>query len=92
MNEYEVRYITHPLTHVDFLVYNTITKEPILVIEVDGTRYHELNTKQALHDEIKNRILVSNKIKILRLKTNESNEEYRIKEVLNHQLEYKNIN
>lgn len=81
--DYELKYINNPLTHVDFVVYNNVTKTVILVIEVDGIRYHEQSQKQSLHDEIKDRALQANEIPFLRLKTNESNERARIINKLN---------
>ncbi len=78
----ERRYILHPWSHVDFLFYNKVSKEKLFVLEVDGIRYHEQDKKQAEHDDIKNRILQSNNIPIFRFKTNESNEQQRLTEII----------
>ena len=77
-NEDEIRYINHHKTHVDFVIFNTVTHKPVLCIEVDGTRYHDYAKVQKEHDDIKTRILQANNINILRLKTNESNEMVKI--------------
>jgi hypothetical protein len=82
-NEKEKRYILHPWTHVDFFFYNKVSKEKLFVLEVDGIRYHEQNKKQAIHDDIKNRVLQSNNIPVFRFKTNESNEKQRLTEIIN---------
>lgn len=37
----EQRYATHHSTHLDFLIYNKLGKNPILVIEVDGYEYYK---------------------------------------------------
>lgn len=79
----EKKYITNPFTHVDFVIYNELTKLPILVIEVDGIKFHEQNIVQSLRDDIKDRVLEANNIPILRLKTNESKERSRIINKLN---------
>ena len=31
----------HHNTHIDFLIYNKISKIPLLVVEVDGYKYHQ---------------------------------------------------
>lgn len=74
----EIRYIRHPKTHVDFVIFDKISLKPILCIEVDGTRYHDYAKVQKEHDKIKTKILESNKINILRLKTNQSGEQNKI--------------
>lgn len=84
LNEDEIKYVRHPWTHVDFLFYNKITKERLFVIEVDGIKYHEQNTKQKHHDNIKDKVLIANKVPIYRFKTNESNEKTRLKSILNN--------
>ena len=81
-NEEEIRYITHPKTHVDFVVFDKITFRPVLCIEVDGVKYHDYAKRQIEHDKIKDRILEANGIKILRLKTNQSGEIEKIKNYL----------
>lgn len=82
LNEREKQYIMNPATHVDFLLYNRISKKPILVIEVDGYKYHKYDTVQAARDMLKNRILELYKIPLLRLKTNGSGEKAKIVEML----------
>ena len=78
----EHRYATHPNTHVDFLIYNHITKEPVLAIEVDGFHYHKDGTRQAERDRMKNEIFAKYGIPLLRLPTNGSGEIQMIKEKL----------
>jgi hypothetical protein len=72
------KYLTHPLTHVDFLIFNKITHEPKFAIEVDGTAFHEKNAKQTIHDTWKNECFGEYNIPLLRLKTNASNEKAKI--------------
>lgn len=57
LDEREKSYITNPLTHIDFLIYNKLGKRPVLAIEVDGYNYHKIKTKQAINDKIKDQIL-----------------------------------
>ncbi len=81
-NEKEIKYLTHINTHVDFVFFNKLSYKPILCVEVDGTKYHLQNEKQLKHDNIKDKALHNNKINILRLKTNESNELQRILQLI----------
>ncbi len=82
LNIQELKYTTNHLTHLDFLIYNTLSKQTILVIEVDGYKYHNEKTAQHQRDHLKDQILAKYSIPILRLKTNESNEEQRIRNLL----------
>ena len=75
----ERTYAKNPLTHVDFLLFKKIDKEPILAIEVDGTYYHTRNRCQAQRDEMKNRILKKIELPLARFRTNESSESERLK-------------
>lgn len=83
LTEEEKKYASHHNTHLDFLIYNTISKKPILAIEVDGYKYHKEGTKQHNRDILKARILRKYGIPLLRLKTNQSKEKERIKNKLN---------
>lgn len=84
LTEEEKKYASHHNTHLDFLIYNTISKKPILAIEVDGYKYHKDGTKQHNRDILKERILRKYGIPLLRLKTNQSKEKERIKNKLNN--------
>ena len=68
----------NPGTHLDFLVFNQLSKQPVLAIEVDGYSYHKDGTKQAERDKKKNHILESCGLPLLRLNTNGSHEKERI--------------
>ena len=79
LTDEERRYATHPNTHVDFLIYNRITKVPVLAIEVDGFHYHKEGTRQAERDRMKDTIFAKYEIPLLRLPTNGSGEIEKIK-------------
>ena len=36
LNDRECEYAMNPATHLDFLIFNRISKQPVLVVEVDG--------------------------------------------------------
>ena len=67
-------YALHPKTHIDFLLYNRVSKQPILAIETDGYQHHKEGTIQSLRDVKKNRILATYGIPLLRLSTIGCNE------------------
>lgn len=84
LNDEETAYAMNILTHVDFLIYDKLGKQPVLVVEVDGYAYHDQNKRQGQRDKLKDEILQKYNIPIARFKTNESNEKKRLTEVLNH--------
>lgn len=74
----ELKYASNPLTHLDFLIYNNLGKIPVLAIEVDGVAFHKAGTRQAERDHMKDKILEKYNLPILRFRTNESNEKYKL--------------
>ena len=78
----EARYAKYHATHIDFLIFNEISKKPILAIEVDGYKVHKEGTKQHERDLLKNSILNKYGIPLIRLKTNGSEEEKKIRNAL----------
>ena len=82
LSDEEKRYVMHPWTHVDYLFYNKVSKERLFVLEVDGIGFHEQSERQSEHDRIKDSVLVMNGLPVYRFKTNESNEELRLVEIL----------
>lgn len=61
-------FVVSPLSHVDFLLYNTITKQPVLCIEVDGWKFHSTDV-QKHRDQMKDEILAQYGMKPIRLCT-----------------------
>lgn len=86
LTDEEFKFYINPNAHADFLIYNKMSRKPLLVIEVDGVAYHEQQEKQRIRDAKKDSILHKAGIPILRLKTNESNEKERIITALDNQL------
>ncbi len=83
LDEQETKYASHPLTHLDFLIYNKLGKVPVLAIEVDGFRYHKQGTRQAERDKMKDKILEKYHFPLLRFRTDESNEKDKLINKLN---------
>jgi AAA domain/Protein of unknown function (DUF2726) len=67
---------------IDFVIYNRVTRRPVLAIEVDGFRFHEDQPEQLRRDALKDSILKRLGIPMLRLATTGSDEERRIREAL----------
>ena len=82
LTEEERSYAANPNTHVDFLIYNAISKAPVLAIEVDGVRFHREGTRQAERDKMKNRIFEKYGIPLLRLSTDGSREMAKVRRTL----------
>lgn len=83
LNDDECLYAMNPATHVDFLVYNRISKRAILAIEVDGYAFHQKETAQAKRDLLKNHIFELYYIPLLRFFTTGSGEREKIINMLN---------
>jgi len=79
---YELKYLRHPWTHVDFALINTFDKKPLLLIEVDGVRYHEQNMKQRRRDEVKDKAIALSRVPFMRLKTNGDGEKSKVEDML----------
>ena len=83
LSEREKQYALHPSTHIDFLVINRVTKEPLLAIETDGYSFHNEKTEQFQRDRIKDKILELYGLPLLRLSTVGHSEEQKIIDMLN---------
>lgn len=67
---------------LDFGVFSRVTGRLVLAIEVDGWEYHGNNKEQQQRDARKDSIMAAYGVPVLRLATNESGEERRIREAL----------
>lgn len=82
LNEREKEYASHHNTHLDFYIFKKIGDKPVMAIEVDGYDNHKRGTKQYERDQLKNNILDKYNIPWIRLKTNGSGEEEKIRKML----------
>ena len=78
LSEEERRYALNDWTHVDFLVYNKVSKAPVLAIEVDGYSFHKSGTRQAERDKLKDAVFGKCGIRLLRFSTTGSQERERL--------------
>ena len=72
LEDNEKAFAENPFSHVDFLLYNSITKDPIFAIEVDGWHFHKGNVVQQSRDELKNQIFTKLGLRLLRLSTTDT--------------------
>lgn len=82
LNDEERRYASNGATHLDFLIYNRVSKQPVLAVETDGYQFHKQGTRQSERDRMKNRILNCYGLPLLRLSTTGTDEEAKIKDQL----------
>ena len=76
LDEQEKTFAESPFAHVDFLIYNTLTKRPLQAIEVDGWHFHKGSEAQQSRDALKDRILAKFRLCPHRISTTDTvNEE-----------------
>ena len=63
----DVKFVSNINTHCDFLIYNKLNNEVLMVVEVDGSQHKE--DVQTRRDKRKDRLLTSAGIGVLRLST-----------------------
>jgi len=73
-SERERQFATHPFSHVDLLVYDTIGKSPLVCIEVDGWAFHRPGSLQSERDGTKDAIFRRCALPLIRLSTTGSSE------------------
>jgi len=77
----QVSYVQHRAS-LDLMIYNLVTKQPVLAIEVDGFAFHDDKPEQLRRDRLKNEILNGQRISLLRLSTTGDSEPERIRRAL----------
>ena len=71
-------YASHSWTHLDFLIYDTVSHKAKLAIEVDGTQYHKVDSAQGKRDRVKDSVLAAIGLPLLRLRTDGSREKEKL--------------
>lgn len=69
LDEEEKTFAENALSHVDFLIYNSITKQPLQAIEVDGWHFHKDSEVQKHRDAVKDSILRKLGLRLHRIRT-----------------------
>ena len=78
MSEEETLYASREGTHIDFLISNTVSMKPVLAVETDGYSYHNCSGEQIRRDRMKDHILQTYGIPLVRLSTKGSGEKEKI--------------
>ena len=74
----EAEFVMNVNTHADFLIYDKLSHQPVLIVEVDGSGYHQEGSLQAERDRLKDQICARYRIPLERLRTTESREKERL--------------
>lgn len=82
LDDKEKMFAESPFSHVDFLLYNSLTKQPICAIEVDGWHFHKENDAQQSRDALKNQIFTKLELHLLRISTTDTVNQETIKKSL----------
>lgn len=69
LDEQEKAFASAPFSHVDFLIYSTLTKQPLQAIEVDGWHFHNESEVQQSRDALKDIILAKFGLCLRRIST-----------------------
>ncbi|HMM20670.1 MAG TPA: DUF2726 domain-containing protein [Selenomonadales bacterium] len=70
----EDAFAQNPWTHVGFLLFNNLDKEPVLVVEVDEFSYRRNKEEQQLRDRLKDSMLAEINLPLLGFPTEGSGE------------------
>lgn len=84
LNDEERDFAESPFSHVDFLIYNSLTKQPLQVIEVDGWQFHKDSEVQQHRDTLKDRLLAKYDLCPHRISTTDTVNAETIKRTLNN--------
>lgn len=80
LGEKEYSYVTNHLTHLDFLLYKAVSKKPLLAIEVEDR--DERGRRQLSKDRLKDSILVSYGLPVLRVSSLDNDFKEKVTEAL----------
>lgn len=72
LEDKEKAFAGSPFSHVDFLLYNSLTKRPIGAIEVDGWHFHKESDAQQSRDALKNQIFTKLGFRLFRISTTDT--------------------
>lgn len=73
-------------SHVDFLIYNSLTKQPLQAIEVDGWQFHKNSEVQQHRDMLKDQLLTKFGLRPNRILTTETVNVETIKSIIQNSL------
>lgn len=74
LTDEERSYASRSWTHLDFLIYNRVSKQAVLAVETDGYQFHKESHPQAYRDAMKDTILEKYHLPLIRFSTTGCNE------------------
>lgn len=83
LNNEEKAFVESPFSHVDFLIFNSLTKQPLRTIEVDGWHFHKNKEVQQSRDTLKDQLLTKYGLYPYRISTTEMINVEIIKKLIN---------
>lgn len=83
LSEEEKAFAESPFSHVDFLIYNSLTKQPLQTIEVDGWHFHRKSDVQKSRDILKDQLLTKFGLCPHRISTTDTMNLETIKKIIN---------
>lgn len=86
LDERERAFVESQYSHVDFLIYNSLTKRPLQIIEIDGWHYHRENETQQSRDALKDQIVKKAGLSLYRISTTDTVNVKTMKSFLQKQL------
>ena len=85
LTDEEQSFAKSPFSHVDFLIYNSLTKQPLQTIEVDGWQFHKNSEVQQYRDTLKDQLLTKFSLCPHRISTTDTVNVETIKKIINEQ-------
>lgn len=85
LTDEEQSFAESPFSHVDFLIYNSLTKQPLQTIEVDGWQFHKNSDVQQYRDTLKDQLLAKFGLCPHRISTTDTVNVETIKKIINEQ-------
>lgn len=82
LDDKEKAFAESPFSHVDFLLYNSLTKQPLRAIEVDGWHFHKESDAQQSRDALKDQIFTKIGLRLFRISTTDTVNQDTIKKSL----------
>lgn len=82
LDEEQREYASRSWTHLDFLIYDTVSHRAKLAIEVDGTQFHRSDSRQGRRDRLKDSVLEAIGLPLLRWSTAGAGEKESLKKAL----------
>ena len=83
LNNEEKAFVESPFSHVDFLIFNSLIKQPLRTIEVDGWHFHKNKEVQQSRDTLKDQLLTKYGLYPYRISTTEMINVEIIKKLIN---------